>query len=325
MKPINLVALAVAVGTTSVLGNSWLSQYHLIVSDTLTSVAEVEGRAVINQLAFGNSFNVGVNYSSPSSQINLAIRGPVAAGNAIQLNAGSLHVPGGATQSGNQVTFGNGRRLNLNGGGSLQSGAGTFNYDAIFTGIAAESSFYDTFAANSSLSLPSGQPGPATFNVGNSLGAGNVAVFNLSGTQAASLFDSSLVQQIDLNLNGANPAAILINVDGSAINYGAGGNFVGNFVTGSAVGKVMWNFAEATSIAMNKSFYGTVLAPKATLSSSGGALEGAVAVKNLSATVEVHPPLFAGQLPSVSPVPEASTWAAGLALAGVLGWQWRRR
>lgn len=325
MKPVRIVAALVATGVAAVHGDSWLSQYHLIVTDTLSSVAEVEGRAVINQITYGNSFNVGVNYSSPSSQINLAIRGPVAAGNAMQLNAGSLHVPADATQSGNQVTFGNGRQLNLNGGGSLQSGVGTFNYDAIFTGIAAESMFYDTLAANSALTLPSGQPGAATFNVGNNLGADNVAVFNLTAGQATSLFDSSLVQQIDLNLNGANPAAILINVDGSAINYGAGGNFVGNFVTGSAVGKVMWNFTEATSIAMNKSFYGTVLAPKATLTSGGGALEGAVAVKNLSATVEVHPPLFAGQLPSASAVPEASTWAAGLALAGVLGWQWRRR
>lgn len=307
------------------LGDSWLSRYHLIVSDTLSSVAEVEGRAVINQLAYGNSFNVGVNYSSPSSQINLAIRGTVAAGNAVQLNAGSVHVPSGATQAGNQVTFGSGRQLNLNGGGSLQSGEAAFDYDSIFTGIAAESLFYDSLTANSSLSLPGGQPGQATFNVGNSLGTDNVAVFSLTGAEAAALFDSSLVQQIGLNLNGANPDAILINVDGSAINYGAGGNFVGNFVTGSAVGKVMWNFTEATSIAMNKSFYGTVLAPKATLTSGGGALEGAVAVKNLSATVEVHPPLFAGQLPSASPVPEASTWAAGLALAGVLGWQWRRR
>lgn len=316
---------AVLVGTVSATASSWLSEYHLIVSGELTKVSEVEGSAVINTLAYGNSFNVGVNYSSPPAQINLAIQGSVVGGNALQLNSGSVYVPTGATQNGNQVTLPGGRLLNLNGGGSLQSGAPAFDFSSVFSGIAAESAHYDTFAANSTLTLPNGQPGAATFEVGTSLGADNVAVFNLSAADSAALFNSSLVQQIDLDLNGTSPSAVLINVDGSAISYIAGGNFVGSFIGTSATGKVLWNFAEATSISMNKSFHGAVLAPNATLSSTAGALEGAVAVKNLSADVEVHPPLFSGTLPSASPVPEPSTYAAGVAVVALLGWLRLRR
>ena len=324
-NPVCAIAVAVVAGTISARASSWLSEYHLIVSGELTKVSEVEGRAVIGSLAYGNSFNVGVNYSSAPSQINFAIAGSIVGGNALQLNSGSVYVPAGATQSGNQVTLSGGRLLNLNGGGSLQTGAPAFDFPSVFSGIAAESAHYDTFAANSTLTLPTGQPGAATFEVGTSLGSDNVAVFNLSATEAATLFNSSLVQQIDLDLNGTSPAAVLINVDGSAISYIAGGNFVGSFIGTSATGKVLWNFTEATSISMNKSFYGAVLAPNATLSSTAGALEGAVAVKNLSADVEVHPPLFSGTLPTVAVVPEGLTYAAGIAVLGLVGWLRLRR
>lgn len=312
-------AVAVVAGTMSARASSLLGEYHLIVSGELTRVSEVEGRAVINNLAYANSFNVGVNYKSDPGQITFAIQGDIAAGNPLQLNAGSLHVPIGAEQKGNQVTLPGGRMLNLNGGGNLLTDA-KFDYDSVFKGIETESAAYAALSANSKLSLPSGQPGPAVFNVDKGLGAGQAAVFSLSAAEADALLNSSLVQQIDLNLNGTSPSAVLINVAGSAISYIAGGNFVGSFVSTSATGKVLWNFTDATSIAMDKSFYGSVLAPNATLSAKAGALEGSVAVRNLSADVEVHAPLFSGTLPTVAVVPEGSTWAAGAAVLALLGW-----
>lgn len=323
-KSVRWSAIAMVAGTLSAGASSWLSEYHLIVSGELTRVSEVEGRAVINNLAYRNSFNVGVNYKSDPDQINLAIQGDIAAGNPLQLNAGSLHVAGKAEQKGNQVILPGGRMLNLNGGGNLFPEA-KFDFDSVFKGLESESTAYAALGANSTLSLPAGQPGPATFNVDKGLGTGEAAVFNLSAADAKALFDSSLVQQIDLNLNGTAPSAVLINVAGSAISYIAGGNFVGNFISTSASGKVLWNFADAQSIEMNKSFYGSVLAPNATLSSTGGALEGSVAVRNLSADVEVHAPLFSGTIATVAVVPEGSTYAAGIAVLGLLGWLRFRR
>lgn len=313
---------------------SWLSEYHLIVSGNLHNLPEVEGRAVVNNLLAGNSFNVGVGYSSPAGQINLAIQGAISGGNAVQVNQGSVYYGSGASsQSGNQwqlpATPGGTRTFLLNhSGATVVATPTTFNFDAIFTGIENESGFYATFTGNSSLTLPGVQPGAARFNVGADLGADNVAVFNLTSAEAAQLFSNSNVQQIELNLNGQNPAAILINVEGAGITYNSG-NFVGTFTDSTWRARTMWNFLEADTITMSRGFYGTLLAPYATLSNTGGAMEGAVAVKNLNLSVEVHPPLFAGDFPSLefsSPVPEPSTWAAIVALCCGAGWQcWHRR
>jgi choice-of-anchor A domain-containing protein len=303
-------------------GDSWLSRYHLIVSDQLKNVGEVEGRALVNNVSVKNSFSVGVNYSSDPSQVNLAIVGKLEKGGAIHLNSGSAYYGDQSFQKGNQWTLvagdGHKRTLNMNSKGTV-TGTAPLDYQKAFQGIASESQYLASLKSNSSLSY-SGNA--ATFVVGKEVGNG-VAVFSLTESDMNNLFVNGKTAQIEFNLNGVDPSAVVINVAGLEYSWNKAGNFVGLWTENkpsleeSFRSKVMWNFSEAEEITMNRGFYGTLLAPYATLKNKGGAMEGAVAVKNLDTNVEIHAPLFNGSFRQGSPVPEASGGAAAVALLGL--------
>ena len=331
LYPVLAGATFLTCSTLAWAGDSWLSRYHLIVSDELKNVGEVEGRALVNDVSVKNSFNVGVNYSSDPSQINLAIVGELKKGGAIQLNSGSAYYGGDFFQKGNQWTLlgddDHKRTLNMNSKGTV-TGKAPFDYENVFKGIASESEYLATMKANSSLSY-SGNA--ATFVIGKEVANGEVAVFSLSETDMKNLFVTGKTAQIEFNLNGVDPSAVVINVEGEEFSWKNAGNFVGLWtenkpsVEDSFRSKVMWNFSEAEEISMNRGFYGTLLAPYATLKNSGGAMEGAVAVRNLDTSVEIHAPLFNGNFHQGSAVPEASGGAAAVALLGLGAHAWLRR
>ncbi len=87
--------------------------------------------------------------------------------------------------------------------------------------------------------------------------------------------------------------------------------------------KVLWNFADATTINVNGSWRGSILAPTANATFNNGALIGQVVVNNLDTTSELYDVHFGGQFPSSEPedfpsVPEpASLLLLGLGLTSV--------
>jgi|GEM_PF-2099300 len=322
LNPHLVGAVVLAGSTLGTVGDSWLSEYHLIVSGELRNVGEIEGRTLLNDVTPKNSFKVGVNYSSDPSQINLAIGGELQKGGAIQLYSGSAYYSGEASQHGNQWTLltnsGHKRTLNKNGKeGMVTDKSDLVPFERAFGGIRTESEYYASLKANSSLSY-SGNA--VTFVIGDGVTDGEVAVFSLSESDMSNLFINGKTAQIEFDLNRVDPSAVMINVAGLEYAWEKAANFVGLWtenkpgVEDSFRSKVMWNFSNATDLTMNRGFYGTLLAPYATLKNSGGAMEGAVAVKNLDSSVEIHAPRFNGTFKQGAQVPESSTGVAAAAL-----------
>ena len=162
------------------------------------------------------------------------------------------------------------------------------------------------------------------FKVGAISPVSGIAVFNIDKT----LLETGNLSQINLDLSGKNPKSIIINVTGASgytLNTPGGANFVGIFADKTISTKVLWNFGSAAEVNFRQSWYGSILAPSATLKDSGGALEGAVGVRNLDVSVEVHYPLWTGGgYTTQPPIPEPSASAACFAI-GLLGFGVVRR
>jgi choice-of-anchor A domain-containing protein len=258
-----------------------MSRYSLIVLDDLWTSSDVENRTFVGgSLISTESANFGINVNGiAATDTMLSVVHDLVAGNPLNLNAGSLRL-GGAS---------NGRPINFNGGGSLI--ADSFLSDGPITTILQDATAQLAAAtADNGVILPTGQPGPARFQV-TTTPAGGVAVFQVSG---AELFSNGLVQQIELS--PGNAAAIVINVTGSTIDWSGNGNLVGEFTNSTWRSRVIWNFPQATSINFGShNMMGAVLAPYAALTTSAN-LDGSVAVRALTTSAEVHQPTFVGEI-----------------------------
>lgn len=268
-----------------------VTDFNLVVGGNLTSNSEVEGRTLVGGSLFGSASNYAVKLT-PSADFSavdtLIVGGNIAAGN-VNVAAGDVRV--GGTASGN---------VNLNGpGGELFQNDGTVGgmVASAIAGLNSLSAYLSGLTANSSVVDPAG-PSAVTFNA--VAGPGNVAVFNVDG----SIFSDPNSQQLDLNLN-AGVNALVFNVSGALINFNQG-NFVGGFLNPSIRPQIIWNFAGATGINLDRNWFGALLAPNANLTNST-AIEGSVYIGgNFDQRGEVHLPLYESSIPG-SAVPEPSS------------------
>jgi choice-of-anchor A domain-containing protein len=306
MNPVqrSLFLLAVC-AAVSAEAQSFLSQYDVIVSGELRNVSEFEGPGVINTITSGNTFNTAFKLPSNTPQNSDTVYVQTALNRSISIQQGSLYYAGSQTvqQNANQFFVG-GNIINIQGynQGATIHKPGSFSFSSVFNGISNESTTYSGYTANSTASISGNN---LTFKIGT-LPSSQQAVFTIN----KSLLETANLSQINLDLSGTTPKSIIINVTGASgysLSTPGGVNFVGNFANKANSTKVLWNFGSATAINFQQSWYGSILAPFATLKDTGGALEGSVGVKNLDASVEVHYPLWVG--PSVA-VPETSTYAA---------------
>ncbi|WP_165390780.1 choice-of-anchor A family protein [Pseudoduganella lutea] len=140
--------------------------------------------------------------------------------------------------------------------------------------------------------------------------AGGVAVFDLTG------IDDTLftLGEFAFNLNGAS--TVIMNTDVTTASIHA------NFLAGSAetIGsRVIWNFHDATNVAIGTQFGGSVLATDALVTNTRD-IEGGLFARALNLQAQVHVQPFAGNVDLLSPVPEPTEVAmimAGLAMFGV--------
>lgn len=292
-----------------------LNRYSLIVLDDLATSSDVENRTFVGgNLVSTTSANFGINVQGiAASEPMFSVVGNLITGNPINLNAGSLHLGGNR----------NNRPINFNGGGALVQDPTLFD-TAITNLLQTATAQLAKAPANNGVSLPTGQPGPARFQVTNTTAEG-VAIFQVA---AADLFGNNLVQQMELTPGAAT--TVLINVTGASVDWSGNGNMVGNFTNGQWRGRVLWNFTQATTINFRAhNFMGALLAPYAQLTTAAN-LDGAVAVRALTTSAEVHQPTFSGTLETLcetTPVePPATTpcqlawldWDGGLASTGEL-------
>ncbi len=282
--------------------------YNAIIFNDLSTTSDIEGRTFVgNDLTSTNSANFGIHLPNTTASDDrvLVVGGDIVNGNPLNLQYGSLYV-GGDT---------NGRIINYNGGGTTVADNGIASDLAEIRDYSiSQSLFMQDLTPNSTVDLPSGQPGPTRFLA--SSGVDGLAVFNVN---AADIFSNPNGQQIEL-IPDVAVSSVIINVSGSSVNW-TSANMVSLFTDDYWQGHVLWNFHEATSIDFDgRNFHGAVLAPYATVTTSAN-IDGLVVANNLITTGEVHLPADGGDPyypPDIPPIPEPGTALFIAAAAGYL-------
>lgn len=297
----------IGAGARSAEAASLLSEWNLIVTDNLNTNSHVQGKTLVgdNLVANGAVFAQGLNPRSAYATTATLVVGGSVSGNGLAVEAGDF------THGGPRTTG----YLNMNGGPGAQELTAAFDEATVESALLAESLAYLALAANSTISLPGAQPGPARLSAGANV---SQAVFHIADGNL--LLSNDRVQQIELVAGSAT--TVVVNVGGTTIDFDRG-NMTGILNDAYWRSHIVWNFYEATTIRLDRSWSGAILAPLAHLRNSTN-IDGAVAVRSFEMRGEVHLPLSLVEPPPTVPdVPEpASIALAGL---GALGCAARRR
>ncbi len=196
---------------------------------------------------------------------------------------GSINVLGntaGATYNANNLSV----KVGTASQGATFSGAGSVTYNAAFP-TPFNTMWQQIATLSATLSLLKNTSGSSLSGSGFTAGAGtvsgvsNVAVLNLTSAQLEAIGNPTM------NLGSAS--LFIINVDTS----GTGGNYTPaggtNFNGQAYAGNVLWNFYNATSIAITTEFAGTIIAPNATVTNSGP-IDGGLVASNFVGNGELH-------------------------------------
>ena len=264
-----------------------LGHVNALIYTGATTSADIEGQAIV-----GGNFSGATMYNNPTvapltGYGALTVYGSTS-GNSININnGGSAYVAGthGAT-------------INFNGGGGYKSSVPNTLSD-FTTAMSSFSTSLSSLAANSF--LPVAGNNEVIIAHPNSSG---VAIFDVTTAQLA------LIPSYSLNLNGAK--TVLINVDGSSLNFNANEQFNASSF-GSVAGAVIWNFFDATNLSFGTQIAGSVLAPKAAVTNNNQ-IDGSLVAYSWTGQGELHDNLFTGVSP-ISAVPEPAAW--GLMIVGI--------
>jgi choice-of-anchor A domain-containing protein len=265
----------VALGTTGMAGN-------------IATNSDVTGRiAAANTV--GGSITIGSALANPGADpyaslatYGLVAQNGLAAGTQINMNGG-----GSAYAPGSNGSF------NFNDGGSrVTSGSSGIDFNGLRTQLDAQSLFLSTLA-------------PTGTVVGiNDPNVSNPSFFVLQGTNPTlNVFTITQAEFGDTNhpLDIVAPAGstVIINVQGSDPTLGTGIYFNGTEESDSNNdnGSILFNFATATSVAIDGQLDGALLAPFAELTGTNQ-MGGTFIAAAIGSTGEVHNLAFEGTLPS---------------------------
>lgn len=317
--------------TTSLTATDALRQFNVIVFGDLNSNSHVDGRGFVGGNAIGGGFMQHASAAAPSAYAGVTVLGSASGTNT---NGGGITVGGSLSSTninnGTSVVGGGASNVNFNGPAGVLGDVSNVNFNggrlangspALTNTLAAARStdFASLFTATSA-GLSTLKGGASTVTV-----SGNKATFNAAPVNGVAVFDlTSIDDQIfalgeyAFNLNGAT--SVLFNSDNTNIRVGA------NFLGGSAQGiasSAIWNFYNASSVIIDRTFGGTVLAPKASFSNLNGSnLEGSLVAASLTQRGEIHLGAYTGVIPQV---PEPATYAMMLGGLAMLGMARRRR
>lgn len=319
---------------------SQLSTYNLIVRDTLSQANHVYGRVItqnINLLGADRVVEVGSRLGSSNSDgippipsqstPSLLVGGYIIAGDndTIRVMNGSAFLDGSSWDGSSWSAPSTRISLDQSSNGATiqrpspagSSQAATF--DSVFNAVVTEASTYSNYSANATTSTSGTR---TTFTIPASTSVRRV-VFNLTESQATSIFETQNAE-VQFDLNGRQVSSldfIIVNIAGFQSNdFNSQANFLGSITSDVNLrSRVLWNFYDTDEVVeLNRNWYGSILAPEATLEGNSN-LDGSAAVKYSLFNAEIHGPAWVG-------VPEPSTYAAISFVAAVCGMTvWRRR
>ena len=261
---------------------------------TFNDNSDIQGNAFIHGDVSGSTF--ADNGLPSGATIGLEATGGITSTN-VNINRGNVLLGGASDES----------TLNSHGTLTQQSNQPATDL-ANFTNALTNAS--TQWAALTTTPGTSVVTGNNSMNFSIATGAGNFIVFNISSSNFASN------DSIEFTGLGSNQH-VLINVSGTSFTEPGGINFNGD---STMADNVIWNFNQATSISLSSEFYGSILAPDATLT-DGSTITGNVAVANTNSVGEIDlasptftPPL--NTVPAGGPLPVPAS--VGLVALGSL-------
>jgi choice-of-anchor A domain-containing protein len=281
---------------------SVLYKYSVFTSGNFTQNSHVDYNTFIGGNLLGSGGVFAMNSNTPPGA-GLTIAGTAVGSSNQQVNNSRNLVVSSAAAAGT---------VHLNGGAVVIDTTLTSQAALLTQELKNDSIAFKALATNQA--TPALSPGGQfTFTVKASTAVNGVAVFKLDGSQL-----SNNANQNGISLAGdyASVSSIIINVTGASItsrfNFSGGG-------WAPSDAKILWNFAEATSLSLANNFYGSILAINAEVLHSSTSTDGAIFAKSLNSSGEIHLPRYAGFDPTSGVVPEpASVVMAGMGAAFAL-------
>lgn len=311
-------------GAATFTADELLRQYNIITFEKLTLNDEVEGRALTGgDLAMGQTAQLMFDKTANQAGFNdESVIGGNITGNGLNVQNGSnVTVRGNVT---NQT-------LELNGHGTARIGGvltANANQGTKLTNQAVtDPNFADRFPAAVQQTFVDASRSMAALGGVSAVFAGNQLVFGAAPTQGVTVYDvafSTLASaaEFKFNLNGAD--TVIVNVTGAA------GLIAANFVTGDTgfedlADRVIWNFADATAVNLDRQMWGFLLAPLAHFNGANTNFEGTVVARSATTHGEMHSQTWKGNIPGPSPAPVPVPAALPLLGAGLAGLALLRR
>lgn len=320
LLPLSLTFLSGVSHAESILGIA--SAYNLVAlgdgstAGNINDDSDVGGRVAaagtVDLSSVGQSLVNDPNGSLANGYLVAANGGVTSGDNIHVLSAGNAYAPGASNSN-----------FSFNSGSLLHPSTPPVNFSSLSATLDAESLYLASLQQSGQV-LTSGQPG---FPAG-----ANPSWLVLSGTSSTlNVFDLTASQLAHDQLDVVVPAGstVLINVSGTSDALGAQINYNGSQLSNSsdAAANVLFNFDDATSLALDAEINGAVLAPFAIISGNQE-MDGTIIGAQIDDNGEANNAEFTGILPGppVALTPEPSSLLLfGTGLTGIACVLWRRR
>ena len=299
----------------------------LTVGGNATNVQVNNGIGLTNIQAVVGGNASGVQINNGSTTATLQVGGNMNAQNFNPTSKKTATYGGTATNVSNKTYIKQDKTLKAGGVDDLKAGIATVTA-TYQTDMTVLSQILGALTPNAT--LDSSNRNNIHFNFTTAANASDFAVADITAAQLA-----SGTFNLPTYATATNGKTLIINVSGTNVTFGA--NETGN---GSLVQQnIIWNFMDATTVNVNTAVYGSILAPKATITGSSP-INGSVVAKVFQDCGEVHlgtfngnthflvaPPSGGGGSHESGPgaVPEPASWMTMLAGFGIIGSLIRRQ
>ncbi len=234
------------------------------IEDVNQPSSDTQGKAAVGRDAVFSNYSIGDQLPPNSGDVLIV-------GRHLTFNSGNVN---------GNVVYGNTTNLPIPAvsvGGTISQG-NPIDFTAAKVYLETLSATLSGYAVN----------GTTTFQWGGLTLSGNDPFLNVFKVNGA---DLSIANNMSITV--PNGSVVLVNIDGTTINWTGGLT-----VTGTAIGNVLYNFYQATTMTIQGiDIRGSVLAPKANINFAAGVINGQMICKSLTGIGQMNLAPFNGNIP----------------------------